>query len=213
MKNPKQELMRHQMKVYHRKHQWSLRAGLFIPHTYPTPQKLSWWDDVGFILNGRRVMVYWLHPRCIYADTIEEMAWKAAGDLPDQDWPMDVGTKNWKKVGRSRKKLVSYGMPPAPESSRGYYDKLRAITAQLYDDGIDLAVTPSMKLKNHGWCLGVYLCAPIEVRDTIELAELAQLAERLVKREISVDQVFLGYCYERSDWLAEKDIRDLKNYQ
>lgn len=39
-----------------------LGGGLFIPHEHPEckANKLSWCDDVGFILNGRRVIVSWL---------------------------------------------------------------------------------------------------------------------------------------------------------
>jgi len=46
-------------------HGW-LHDGLFIPHTYPDPQALSGWDDVGFILNHRRVMVWWVHPPLLW---------------------------------------------------------------------------------------------------------------------------------------------------
>lgn len=81
MKNSHCERMRKSMKEYHRNHQWRLDGGLFIPHTYPSPKALSWWDDVGFILNGRRVMVWWVHPRMKYADAIQEIALEEIGPV------------------------------------------------------------------------------------------------------------------------------------
>lgn len=106
MKNPNQELLRRLMNQYHRHNQWRLGNGLYIPHEYPHPiKKLSWWDDVGFILNGRRIMVWWVHPRMKYADAIEDMAWKEAGDPPLRGADIfEPSEKQWKKVGRSRKK-------------------------------------------------------------------------------------------------------------
>ena len=69
MKNPHYESLGRRMREYHRTHQWRLsEGGLYIPHAYWNmgPDSLSYWDDVGFILNGRRVMVWWRHPRDIF---------------------------------------------------------------------------------------------------------------------------------------------------
>lgn len=73
------------MREYHRTHPWRLsEGGLFIPHAYwnRTETSLSYWDDVGFILNGRRIIVWWRHPRDVYQEQIESQAWEEAGDDP-----------------------------------------------------------------------------------------------------------------------------------
>lgn len=60
MKDPRQERLGRLQREYHRHHPWRLGpGGLFVPHSYAEvkPDALSWWDDVGFILNGRRVIV------------------------------------------------------------------------------------------------------------------------------------------------------------
>ena len=83
--------------VYHRTHPWRLsEGGLYIPHAYSnmSPQSLSYWDDVGFILNGQRIIVWWQHPRHIYANAIESTAWEEAGDGPCDEWLLEGGTKN-----------------------------------------------------------------------------------------------------------------------
>ena len=105
MKNPYYEHLGRRMREYHRTHPWRLsEGGLYIPHAYSDvgPQSLSYWDDVGFILNGRRIIVWWQHPRHIYANAIESMAWEEAGEGPCDEWLLEGGTKNY-KMGSSQK--------------------------------------------------------------------------------------------------------------
>jgi len=208
MKNSNQELLRRLMRQYHRHHPWRLDGGFFIPHLYPKPRKLSWWDDVGFILNGRRVMVWWVHPRMEYADAINDMAWKEAGDPPARSADMFVpGEKQWKKVGRSRKKVASYLCRPTPDSMQDYYTKLRAIESRMESEGIDLVARPSISVKRLAWCTGVEICVPVDVRTDEEVRALALLARRLLKGETNLANEFPGYEYGRAEWLAETELR------
>lgn len=210
MKNPKQERYRRLMRQYHRSRPWRLDNGLFIPHAYPVQHQLSWWDDMGFVLNGRRVMVWWVHPRMRYADAISDLAWQEAGEPPCLDGDIfgrHAGKKIWKKAGRSRKKVVAYEASPIPEARREYYEKLRTVEARLESEGIDFEVPPSMSVKSYSWCSGVSLCVPLEVRDKEELLALAHLAKRLLKGETTLDDEFSGGLYGRNDWLSEADFR------
>jgi hypothetical protein len=87
MKNPKHELFGRMQRQYHQEHSWRLsREGLYIPHSYEEkqPDDLSWWDDVGFIVNGRRVVVWWQPPRDVYRAAIDEQSWLEAGPGRDQ---------------------------------------------------------------------------------------------------------------------------------
>lgn len=104
MKDPRQERLGRLQREYHRSHQWRLGpGGLFVPHSYAEvkPDALSWWDDVGFILNGRRVIVWWRHPRYVYHDALEEQASEQAGEFPFDDWLMKGAIPSYRKVGRS----------------------------------------------------------------------------------------------------------------
>ena len=212
MKNKQKQLIYRYMRQYHRHHQWRLGNGLFIPHAYPTPvEKLSWWDDVGFILNGRRIMVWWVHPRMKYADAIEELAWKEAGDPPLHGvgiFDFGQGKKQWKTVGRSRKKVISYQAPPMTDTQQDYYAKLNSIKARINLEGIDLVVHPSMSVEALSWCRSVSLCIPIEVRDKDELSTLTKLVRQLLKGETTLVDEFLGCQYGREDWLQEAKIRN-----
>ena len=208
MKNPYKERLYRRMKQHHLHHQWRLDSGLMIPHMYPKPVNLSWWDDVGFILNGRRIMVWWVHPRMKYADAINDLAWQEAGDPPFHSADIfDSSEKQWKKVGRSRKKVTSYLTRQTPDAQRAYYDKLSGIKMRMQSEGIDLIVRPSMSVEILPGCRGVSLCVPIEVRDKKELSELAVLAKRLIKGETTLAKEFPVYQYGREDWLLEADLR------
>lgn len=213
MKNLHEELLRRLMRQYHRNNQWRLENGLYIPHAYPLPlNKLSWWDDVGFILNGRRIMVWWVHPRMKYADAIEELAWKEAGEPPSHGADLfEPSEKQWKKVGRSRKKVIAYRSRPTPDIQQDYYAKLSTIKKCLDADGIDMVVRPSMSVETLSWCRGVSLCIPVEVSNKAEISSLATLVLRLLKGETTLAEEFSGYQYGRVDWQSEADLRHIQD--
>ena len=141
MKNPHYEYLGRRMREYHRTHQWRLsEGGLYVPHAYwdMGPESLSSWDDVGFVLNGRRIIVWWQHPRRIYGEAISSMAWEEAGDGPRDNWLFEGATKNYKMVGKSskRKKLSSFISRAPFEAHTQQYDKLRQIEERLTLVGI-----------------------------------------------------------------------------
>jgi len=206
MKNTKQELLRRLQRQYHRYNPWRLaRGGLYIPHSYAEtkPDSRSWWDDVGFILNGRRVIVWWQHPRQIYADAIDEQSYRSAGDDPQDDWLTQGSTKNYRQVGASRKKIVSYTSRQPSDAKRLYYERLEEIKNRLTKEGVDVEVSLSWKLERLTWALGVSLIAPLEVRNESEAASLARLARRLILGETALDVEFPEYRYNQADWLRE----------
>ena len=157
MKNARFELLGRLQRQYHQHHPWRLSQGrLYIPHSYAdmTPTSLSWWDDVGFILNGRRIMVWWQHPRYVYAQAIEDQAWQEAGVGPQDNWLTEGATKNYRKVGRSRKKLVSYTSREPSQEQRQHYDLLRDIEKRLSAEGIDFDIAATWKWERLTWAIG-----------------------------------------------------------
>jgi len=208
MKNAKFERLARLQRQYHRTHPWNLsRGGLYIPHSYieTTPGSLSWWDDVGFILNQRRVIVWWRHPRHVYADALYAQSWKEVGDGPQDDWFTEGCAKNYRQVGASRKKIVSYTSRSASTEQKLHYDQLRDIHERLINEGIDLDVSISWGQERLTWAMGVNLVAPLEVRNENELASVALLARHLMLGQITLDAEFPGYRYSRADWLREQN--------
>lgn len=211
MKNPRHERLYRLMRQHHRHSQWGLTNGLYLPHSYETPRQLSWWDDIGFILNGRRVMVWWIHPRMAYADAIDERVWEATVTTPSE-LPELLGhgpsQKIWKKVGKSRKKVVCYQAPPQSEARLERYDQLLATEKRRQTEGIDFEVRPSVSVRAYLWGLGMELCVPVEVRDQNEAGSLVDLARRLIKGIATLDGEFSGYSYGHQQWLDEARLRN-----
>lgn len=207
VKNRHYERRLRQMRQYHKHHPWRLDGGLFIPHIYPRTRKLSWSDDVGFILNRRRVMVWWRHPRCVYRDAIEQSAFDR---VPLPTTPRDFALpskKIWRKMDRSRMKAVSEMRRDWPHDWTSYFDEVNRLEDELMETGIDLDVRPSMRIELLNWAVGVNLVAPVEVVTKDDIRSLAALARRLVKRETTIETEFPGYVYGRLQWLAESELR------
>lgn len=208
MKNRKQELLRRMQRQYHQNHPWGLqRGGLYIPHSYgeKLPDALSWWDDVGFILNKRRVIVWWQHPRCVYSDAIDEQSWLEVGDdAPQDNWLVDDLQKNYRKVGASRKRIVSYTCKEPSTEQKLYYERLNDIRKRISAEGIDLEVYPSWQQENLTWAVGMSLVSPVEIRNENELTALASLARRLMLGQTTLESEFPAYRYGRAEWLKEQ---------
>ncbi|MFA5915526.1 MAG: hypothetical protein WC830_18435 [Burkholderiales bacterium] len=78
MKNPNFERRLRAMRVYHtNKRESQFDDGVRVFHRYDefAADDLSWWDDCQIIVNRRRVMIWWVHPRYKYRNAIEDAAW------------------------------------------------------------------------------------------------------------------------------------------
>jgi len=209
MKNPVMEKRYRQMKAYHLQRPWRLTEGVFIPHSYTESKPISWWDDVGFILNKRRILVIWQHPRMVYDDQIEEMA-RQQLPYPTEFTHDDIfagSQKQYKKIGKSRKKVVSFRMGSLSQEQNNYYDQLNCLEEKMRTEGVDLTIKSSMKIEIHSWCRLVQLCVPVEVRNVHEVKALVALTKRLIKRETTLDQLYPDYEYTKQTWLAEGNLR------
>lgn len=207
MKNHKQERFGRMQRKYHQQHQWHFgKKGLYIPHSYTEtmPDSLSWWDDVGFILNKRRVIVWWQHPRYIYSTAIETQSWAQAGPDPEDDWLIEGATTNYKQVGKSRKKILSYTSRQPSAEQAAYYERLRAVRQSMEAEGIDIDVPPSWKRERLNWATGVSLVVPLEVRNEVELVQVASLARQLLLGRTTLQNEFPDYLYGKADWLREQ---------
>jgi hypothetical protein len=80
----KESLLRSQQQ-FNRNNPWQLEAGgIFVPHLYSNRDAnlFSWGDTTGFILNGRRILVSWEHPRTVYANQMNDIIYEQVGE-PD----------------------------------------------------------------------------------------------------------------------------------
>lgn len=206
VKNRQFERRRRLARQYHRNARGdSFEQGILARHDYDEidPHGLSWWDDVMFILGKARINVAWRHPRQVYQDMIEDAAMEAtahlqekiAGDL------FDGAEKSYKKLGRSRKKVVSYTTTRRPGADE-WFEALRAEEARLGTEA-EFSAMPGFKVEMLGWCRFVEIVAPVEVRHAGELRALADLVRRILKGETTLAQEFPGYVYGKAQWIAD----------
>lgn len=209
MKNARQEKLRQRMRKYHQHHSWCLGAGgIYSANHTQIHQPLSWWNDMGFVLNGRRVMVWWTHPRTQYAEAIQDAARTEAGTPPVSTSYLDGTESIWKPVGRSRKKVAVYRCQAAPQEQQIFYNELNRIRQRLETDGIDLDIRPSITVKSYETCFGIDLCIPFEILTHADAIALISLVKSLLKRETTLAKVFPNYHYDRETWLAEANLRE-----
>lgn len=129
-------------------------------------------------------------------------------DGPRDDWLFEGGTKNYKMVGKfkRRKKLFTTTSRAPSEAQTQHYAKLQQIEERLTRDGIDLEIRPSWKWERLTWAMGVSLVAPLEVRNEKELAEVARLARALILQKTSLAAEFPGFVYNKASWLHEQAL-------
>ncbi|MGD9582712.1 MAG: hypothetical protein AB7V26_03435 [Lysobacterales bacterium] len=206
MKNRRFERLRRKARQYHRNHSGGqFEGGILVRHDYGeiAPDGLSWWDDVQFVLGGIRIAVAWRHPRHVYQDLIGEAAQLATSHLYEkiEGGLFSGAEKKYKKLGRSRKKIVSYTTTHRPGES-AWYEALRCEEARLSREA-EFSVAPSIKVEQLAWCRFVTIVAPIEVRSITELHPLANLVRRILLCETTLEREFPGYVYDQAQWLAE----------
>lgn len=208
MKNRFIEDLKHRAKLYHRnKRGDEFTSGIIARYLYDimTPETPTFWDDAVFIVNDYRVALWWTHPRHRYHDLVETEALRRVAHLrPECDLFADM-TPNYKKLGRSRKKIANWTLRPTSDEYRRYFDLLKEMERQVAQE-VPFEVRPSMNVSWYNWCKGINLCAPFEVRSEADLLALSHVARRLVRRESTIAREFGDFVYRQADWLADCKI-------
>lgn len=212
MKNWPIEIKKKRAKLYHRNNRGDeFTSGIIVRHLYDdvTPETLTWWDDAVFIVNDYRVALWWTHPRYQYHKLIEEEARKRLADLRPNGDPFSDMTPNYRKLGRSRKKIVSWTQRPTSEEYKLYFERLAEMERKV---GLEVAfeIRPSLRINWYDWCRGASLCGPHGVRSEADLLALTHIARRLVKRETTIADEFGNYVYRQADWLADCKITEMQ---
>ena len=178
--------------------------GILAHHQYDhiSPNSLSWWDDVEFILGGRRICVTWQHPRQIFCDKISDLAVTAARHLIRDgiESGLEHYDKVYKKLGRSRKKIQAYEM--SFDNNDSYYDAINVEKSRLGEE-VDFVIIPSIKVDILNWCRFVDIVAPIDIHNTDDLKKLATLVRQILTRKTTLDREFKNYKYTRDQWINE----------
>ncbi|MDI1308924.1 MAG: hypothetical protein PSV17_05765 [Methylotenera sp.] len=205
MKNTYQEKLKRSAKNFHKNSRGEhFSNGLIVRHQYDEENmtKLSWWDDVGFILNSYLVQVYWIHPRTAYRDKAEKETHKKIAHLESGiDDYLNTAEPNYVKVGTSRKKIISHTLN-GPLLSSDWTAAFDATYAEIIHDA-NYQIVPFIKTKWMAHSRFVKLCAPIEVRNEQDLKIVANLVKKLLKRETTLEKEFPGYVYTKDNWISD----------
>lgn len=170
---------------------------------------LTWWMDFDFILNGCFVSVDWIHPRTEFKDTLQEKAFSQVKHLYKERYHesiMDKGEPIYKKLGKSRKKILAWRTTQRNWNTDGFQLALKLAEDNLQKEA-DFIIQPSISVEWHKYGKSVSVCAPVEVRSIDDIANLVQIIKRILKHEIKVDEAFNQHRYTRLNWLEEFEVR------
>jgi hypothetical protein len=204
------EQQKNRARQYHRQKCDNFSDGMISHHLYDqmTPDTLTFWDDAVFIVNDYRVALWWTHPRLHYKEFIEEEARnRTEGQRPDVDLFANA-VPNYKRVGRSRKKIVS-STCASDDRMRAYYDLLKT-TEGVVEKEVPFIVEPFMKIKWYDWAKGMELCLPFEVRSVADLKALTEVARSLVMRKTTLHDLCGANVYTQADWLRDSKIMQVE---
>lgn len=164
--------------------------------------KRSWWVDFAFVLGSRRVSVAYQHVRMSYLDAVENKVYTEI-QAPDTDWPFGKsGTPNYRRVGRSRKKAVSWTMEPCPADHSAYFAERNERVKVVQATG-DITVKPEMRIVNTAYSRLVYLSAWDEFWDAGDLCKIRDRIIRVLSGE-QFSEVFGAVYYSAIDWNKEQ---------
>ena len=183
MKNRLFERNRKLQKVYAAKRHQRMTGGITVRHCYNENHDFerTWWDDSGFILNGRYIAIWLVHPRMEFSDSVDEQAHENCPSPSE----LDVVSKRDKEVFMD------------------WYARLNLERARLMANS-DRIIYPKIKVDNLDWCRGVSIIAPIEVHGYADLKTLCGLVKRILKGQTTISKEFPNYSYGKDDWAAEE---------
>lgn len=178
---------------------------MYIPHVYDYSKKdFSWWDDISFRFGSQRISVAWIHPRMAYRDKVEDVTYEMANaEFPYRekgDW-LDETTPNYKKVGKSRKKVISHTMAHSTKRN-GFFDRWGELMAE-HSKTSDIVIRPSIHIEQWQHARGVMITAPLEVFCEEDCYILRNVVASLLDGRNTLQSLFGDYTYSKDDWNAE----------
>lgn len=130
-----------------------------------SPTKWFLWDDVGFILNSCRVMVWWIHPKARYEDEIARRAYEESRAGAPRGFCSVERREALEARQPFKERAVTYRTQGwSDQLEKAYFERVDAIEERLRQERIDYEARPSLVVRWYRWGIGMELCAPLEVR-------------------------------------------------
>ena len=210
MKNKRIEQYKVSAKRYKYPSHATVVDGIRIYHDYSEPRERAYWDDFGFIRNGTYHLVLFTHPRYRYEDYCDELAYEYAKQFDTQKSNMwENATPNYMKVGKSRKKAVSWTMTNYEYQdhvdTNRFYAEWKDKTQELLRT-TDYVQKPFMKTVQKAWAKEISICIPWEVVNEHSGIQLCQLVKDVIDGKIDFQSVFGNYGYGAKEYIAENPV-------
>lgn len=163
-------------------------------------------EYVAFQVNDYVVSVDWEHPRVRYQRQARKLAIAACEHLDRQEsGELFIGGEPvYAKLGRSRKKMamIKGGRLNVDHDYHEVVDQKEQEILADSDSGI--VITTGFDAQWTDAAKYISLCAPLSMRTPADLAKLAELVKRLMRRETTLAEAFPGYRYNAQDWMKDR---------
>ena len=138
-----------QLRLSHKLHGKGRGKGfkLIYDYSFRSENKgLTYWDDLYYYLNGIRYFVAFVHPRQKYASTCEQIVWDSLYPSCPENKETFVPYE-YKRVGKSRKKVKYYTMEDSNEAAFSEWCKMLWEEEKLFCASSDVCIRPSVRVK------------------------------------------------------------------
>lgn len=216
MKNPLIEDSKRRAKLYHRdQHGGSFKSGLtaYLSSSETDLGERALWKDQVFVVNDYRVYLEWRHPRYAYYCLVLREAHRRLF----QHWPELI---HYLESSGSHDDLIIIhrrdlggNSEPIQQVAQRYLQWLNQLEHQVSRE-LAFEVRASMQIAWCPWCKVVRLCAPVDPKSESDWAQFLCIARELVKREVSIAELWGHYRYGQEHWLAENLLHpDASGYE
>lgn len=216
MKNRHIEKLRAQSKAYardkrtHSKTQWDSKRKIYVYHVYypegtPEYKKHTYWDDVSFYHGSQMISVWWTHPRYHYIDELDHLAWEHTSEKFKEPAVLaidEIGEKIYKAIGKNKKRKRHVSTQVTYNRNEQFFDEWKR-TSKEYCATSDMVVKCSYKIAQYGYCRGIDMCAPFEIRSEDDLLKLAEFVKVCLADPYHFKKTFGDYTYTKEDWKQE----------
>lgn len=130
----------------------------------------GYWDDVGVFSGSIFNSICWVHPRYAFEEEIRHKSYDRLYDSDVEKW-FNSFVPQYKKVGKSRKKVVSYQSPDIEEPTTPVKTHKEAFDEELAETSYVQKCFIKVNMYKTSRCIEV--CYPIEVINEESLKAMA----------------------------------------
>ena len=182
--------------------------GVSVYHVYggEFKKEKSYWDDTAFRQGSQWVSVAYVHPRYSYESACSDIAYSLVDGFVNTDWK---STPNYKKVGKSRKKVVSYTLGETCANNNDFFARIEVVENEILRTG-DVVIVPSINVTQTDYSRFVEICIPEEILCEDDLVRLCDIVRNALSDPNYLKTKYIGYSYTKDDYNRENTVDKVK---